>query len=93
MISYLGVPIMPDGEIFGTICVLDRQSNGYSDLYLKLLLQWRDVLQADLTSIATSEQRFRVMQAELAHANRLATWASSPRRLRMRSNSRSRPHS
>src|ERR1044072_7304240 len=74
MISYLGVPISwPDGEIFGTICVLDRQSNGYSDLYLKLLLQWRDVLQADLTSIATSEQRFRTMQAELAHANRLAT--------------------
>ena len=74
MISYLGVPISwPDGEIFGTICVLDRQSNGYSDLYLKLLLQWRDVLQADLTSIATSEQRFRIMQTELTHANRLAT--------------------
>jgi signal transduction histidine kinase len=74
MISYLGVPISwPDGDIFGTICVLDGQSNGYSDLYLKLLLQWRDVLQADLTSIATSEQRFRTMQAELAHANRLAT--------------------
>jgi signal transduction histidine kinase/transposase len=74
MISYLGVPISwPDGEIFGTICVLDRQSNGYSDPYLKLLLQWRDVLQADLTSIATSEERFRTMQAELAHANRLAT--------------------
>jgi signal transduction histidine kinase len=74
MVSYLGVPISwPDGEIFGTICVLDRESNGYSDLYLKLLLQWRDVLQADLTSIASSEQRFRIMQAELAHANRLAT--------------------
>ena len=74
MISYLGVPISwPDGAIFGTICVLDRTSNGYSDLYLKLLLQWRDVLQSDLTSIASSEQRFRAMQAELAHANRLAT--------------------
>jgi signal transduction histidine kinase len=74
MISYLGVPISwPDGAIFGTICVLDRKSNGYSDLYLKLLLQWRDVLQADLTSIASSEERLRTMQAELAHANRLAT--------------------
>ncbi len=74
MISYLGVPISwPDGAIFGTICVLDKESNGYSDIYLKLLLQWRDVLQADLTSIATSEQRFRSMQTELAHANRLAT--------------------
>ena len=74
MISYLGVPISwPDGAIFGTICVLDKESNGYSDIYLKLLLQWRDVLQADLTSIATSEQQFRSMQTELAHANRLAT--------------------
>src|SRR5258708_2461374 len=35
MISYLGVPIAwPDGEIFGTICVLDKRSNRYSDLYL-----------------------------------------------------------
>src|ERR1700730_14239782 len=47
MISYLGFPIRwPDGEIFGTICVLDNKRNEYSELYLKLLLQWRDVLQA-----------------------------------------------
>src|SRR5215471_2143672 len=53
MISYLGVPISwPDGEIFGTICVLDKKSNAYSDLYLKLLFQWRDVVQEDLRSIA-----------------------------------------
>ena len=50
MISYLGFPIgWPDGEIFGTIC----KRNEYSELYRKLLLQWRDVLQADLRSVAT----------------------------------------
>src|SRR5437762_9883442 len=28
MISYLGVPIVwPDGEVFGTICVLDKKPN------------------------------------------------------------------
>ena len=54
MISYLGVPIAwPDGEIFGTICVLDKKPNEYSELYRKFLLQWRDVLQADLRSLAT----------------------------------------
>ena len=54
MISYLGIPIVwPDGEIFGTICVLDKKPNEYSELYRKLLLQWRDVLQADLRSLAT----------------------------------------
>jgi PAS domain S-box-containing protein len=54
MISYLGVPIIwPDGNIFGTICLLDNKRNEYSELCLRLLLQWRDVLQADLRSLAT----------------------------------------
>ena len=61
MISYLGVPIIwPDGEVFGTICVLDKKPNEYSELYRKLLQQWRDVLQADLRShpiISTSTRR------------------------------------
>ena len=49
MISYLGVPITwLDGEIFGTICVLDNKGNAYSNVYLRLLLQWREVVQADL---------------------------------------------
>jgi GAF domain-containing protein len=59
MISYLGMPISwPDGEIFGTICVLDNKRNEYSELYRKLLLQWRDVLQADLSSLATLHGEF-----------------------------------
>jgi GAF domain-containing protein len=49
MISYLGFPIAwPDGHIFGTICVLDNKRNEYSEPYRKLLLQFREVLQADL---------------------------------------------
>jgi PAS domain S-box-containing protein len=57
MISYLGVPIgWPDGRIFGTICVRDNKRNEYSEAYLKLLLHFRDMLQADLKSFATSHQ-------------------------------------
>ena len=57
LISYLGVPITwPDGEIFGTICVLDNKNNEYSELYLKLVLQWRDVLQDNLRSLATAHR-------------------------------------
>src|SRR5260370_9002456 len=53
MISYLGVPIgCPDGRIFGTICVRDNQRHEYSEAYLKLLLHFRDMLQADLKSLA-----------------------------------------
>ncbi|HWL72521.1 MAG TPA: PAS domain S-box protein, partial [Burkholderiaceae bacterium] len=66
MISYLGVPISwPDGEIFGTICVLDSKSNGYSDLYLRLLLQWRDVLQADLRSIASMQREIEQREVKI----------------------------
>src|SRR6266478_5371742 len=53
MISYLGVPIgWPDGRIFGTMCVRDNKRNEYSEAYLKLLLLFRDMLQADLKSLA-----------------------------------------
>src|ERR1700724_428422 len=58
MISYLGVPIgWPNGRIFGTICVRDNKRNEYSGAYLKLLLHFRDMLQADLKSHAEIEER------------------------------------
>jgi PAS domain S-box-containing protein len=66
MISYLGVPISwPDGEMFGTICVLDNKSNEYSKLYLKLMLQWRDVLQSDLGSITRLHRELEVRDAKI----------------------------
>jgi PAS domain S-box-containing protein len=66
MISYLGFPISwPDGEIFGTICLLDNKRNEYSDLYRKLLLQWRDVLQADLRSVATLHGELEEREAKI----------------------------
>jgi PAS domain S-box-containing protein len=66
MISYLGVPIVwPDGQVFGTICVLDHKPNEYSELYRKLLLQWRDVLQADLTSLATLHRELEAREAKI----------------------------
>src|SRR5258708_4443838 len=41
MISYMGVPVAwPNGNIFGTICVLDGRPNQYGELYRKLLFQY-----------------------------------------------------
>ncbi len=66
MISYLGVPIVwPDGEVFGTICVLDNKPNDYSELYRKLLQQWRDVLQADLRSLATLHRELEARETKI----------------------------
>jgi PAS domain-containing protein len=66
MISYLGFPVSwPDGEIFGTICVLDNKKNEYGELYRKFLLQYRDVLQADLRSLATVHAELTTQKAHL----------------------------
>ena len=64
MISYMGVPVAwPNGDIFGTICVLDDRRNEYSELYRKFLFQCRDVLQADLKSLqASAELELKVLE-------------------------------
>jgi PAS domain S-box-containing protein len=66
MISYLGVPISwPDGEIFGTICIRDNKRNAYSEAYLKLLLHFRDLLQADLESLARLQGEIEAREAKI----------------------------
>src|SRR5215813_17444 len=64
MISYLGLPISwPDGEIFGTICVLDRKRNEYSEVYRKLIRHCRDVSQAHLRSLVTVHRELEQREA------------------------------
>jgi PAS domain S-box-containing protein len=73
MISYLGFPVAwPDGQIFGTICVLDKKGNSYSELYRKFVLQCRDVLQADLSSLAKLSGELTRSEAYLEEAQRLS---------------------
>ena len=72
MISYLGFPIAwPDGHIFGTICVLDNKRNEYSEPYRKLLLQFREVLQADLRWLAELGGELATQKARLTRAEAL----------------------
>lgn len=66
MVSYLGFPVLwPDGQVFGTICVLDVKANGYSDLYQELLLHCRDVLQADLQTLTRMANELEDQRAQL----------------------------
>src|SRR6478672_4729968 len=66
MIAYLGFPIAwPDGRLFGTICVRDNKRNEYSEAYLKLLLHFRDMLQADLKSFATLHSQLEQYEAKI----------------------------
>lgn len=67
MVSYLGFPIVwPDGQVFGTICVLDDKANKYSDVYQELLLQCRDVLQADLQTLVRLSDELEHQKAHLS---------------------------
>jgi len=73
MISYLGFPVTwPDGQLFGTICVLDKKENSYSELYRKFILQCRDVLEADLRSLARLSGELTRSEAYLEEAQNLS---------------------
>ncbi len=52
MISYMGLPVLwPDGEVFGTICVLDSCENFYSESYISLITVIRDSIEKDLEDL------------------------------------------
>ena len=76
MISYLGLPIfMPDGRIFGTLCVLDAKANAYSALYQELMCELRKIIERDLEMLQ--------LNRELTAKNtQLAAYVSEIRTLR-----------
>lgn len=73
MVSYMGIPILwPDGEVFGTFCMLDKKENQYSDLYLELLVSLREIIQNDLKTLllyrkALSDLQNKEMQIREVH--------------------------
>ena len=57
MIAYLGYPLCwPNGEVFGTICVLDSKENKFEELYEKVLDEFKDVVESHLSLIDTNEK-------------------------------------
>jgi GAF domain-containing protein len=66
MISYLGVPInWPDGECFGTVCVLDNKENHYNQDFLDLITQIKQHIELDLKILLSN--------AELKELNEIKT--------------------
>ncbi|MBC8449896.1 MAG: GAF domain-containing protein [Chloroflexi bacterium] len=58
MVSYLGFPLLwPDGEVFGTICLLDCQENRYGRVYEELLLQFKELIEAHLSLLYQRNER------------------------------------
>ncbi len=55
MISYLGFPILlPDDEIFGTLCILDQKENAFCGNYQKLVLQFKELIEGHLQLLQTT---------------------------------------
>lgn len=60
MVSYLGFPInWPDGEVFGTVCLLDSKENFFSEEFEALLQQVKDHIEDDLTLIILNETLYQ----------------------------------
>ncbi len=74
MISYLGFPVAwPNGDIFGTICILDDKTNQYNGLSQRLLQQFRDLVEMDLKfvfDLAAREDDSRTRLIELERSRR-----------------------
>ncbi len=57
MISYLGYPVnWPDGEVFGTICILDRKEIVLNETVEELLLKVKGFIETDLQSLLLEQQ-------------------------------------
>jgi len=55
--AYLGFPIRwPDGELFGTICVMEPEPNNFSHLHKNLLEHLRDDIEQDLAMLMKIEE-------------------------------------
>lgn len=69
MISYIGLPVnWPDGEVFGTVCLLDSKENNYSSIYIDLINQVKQFVESDLR-ILVANQKLEESNKELQDLN------------------------
>ena len=55
MLAYLGVPLLwPDGDVFGTLCVLDNKEHHFLPEHRDLLAEFKVAIESDLEKLALS---------------------------------------
>ena len=63
IVAYMGYPLLwPDGEVFGTICVVDTKGNKWEKRHENLLLTFKDVVEDHLALVLTVEQLDRILE-------------------------------
>jgi len=66
MISYLGFPLRwPDGDLFGTICVMDSRKNEFAGKYQRLLATLRNLVESDLRSLMQTAESAQAAHTKL----------------------------
>jgi len=56
LIYYMGVPIRwPDGELFGTLCILDDKERNFKSEFHELMLLFRDIIEEDLNFLVQNK--------------------------------------
>lgn len=66
MVSYYGVPIRwSDGEMFGTICVLDREKRTFPKEHERLLELFRDTIETDLENLELFAEQKRLSDMDM----------------------------
>ncbi|MBW1852495.1 MAG: PAS domain-containing protein, partial [Deltaproteobacteria bacterium] len=71
MTFYFGFPLQwPDNEVFGTICVLDRENNPAPKNYRELISEFQQVIETDLYLIVEAAKRKKV-EAQLGEKESL----------------------
>jgi len=75
LISYLGFPILlPTGEVFGTLCVLDNKTNAYTSKAERFMVQLKEVIECHLALLDTNRnlsEANRQLTSSLAEINTL----------------------
>lgn len=57
MVSYVGSPIMrPDGVVFGTICFLDSKENAHNSVIVRLVNEFKRMIELSLSSFFANEE-------------------------------------
>ena len=68
MLFYLGYPLVwPDGEIFGTVCVLDCGKNERAVLFEDLIVEFQQIINSDLYFLIELDCRYK-SESDLQHA-------------------------
>jgi len=58
MIMYMGMPLYwPNGEIFGSICVMDNAIRRFDESYQKLMWEYKEAIELDFKEILSNLEK------------------------------------